>query len=116
LTNSMCTKMPRKQTDFNKILLDSIDDALLTLGESARQSIYFHLEKKYHVPRDEIPVCLEEFQGALEKIFGIGASYLEILVMKNLYLKIGRPLNMDKNTEMEFVKYVAAAKQSFVDN
>jgi hypothetical protein len=105
--------MAGKQTDFNEILLGSIDDALLTLGESARQSIYFHLEKKYQVPRDEIPVCLEQFQVALEKIFGIGASYLEILVMKNLYLKIGCPLKMDKNKDMEFVKYVDAARKGF---
>ena len=105
--------MPSKPNEFNMILLDSIDEALLSLGDSARRSIYLHIEKNFFVARDEIPLELEHFQKALEKIFGVGARYIEILIMRNLFCKIGRPLTLGKNDQLEFIKYVEAAKRVF---
>jgi hypothetical protein len=105
--------MASKPDDFNLLLLDSIDEALLSLGESARQAIYFHIEKNFQVYREEIPVELERFQNALEKIFGVGARYIEILIMRNLCEKVDHSLELGKNERLEFIKYVAAAKQGF---
>ncbi len=106
--------MAANQQDFDEILINAIDDALLSLGTSARQSIYFHLKNNFNVDKEMIPQKLEVFQEGLEKIFGIGARFLEILIMKNLYTRLGRTLNMQKNDSLEFVKYVAAAKQNFI--
>jgi hypothetical protein len=105
-----------KAKDFDRLLLNSIDDALLSLGESARQSIYFHIENNFSVPRQDIPCNLEDFQLALEKIFGLGARFIEILIMKNLYQRINQPLTMENNDQMEFVKYTKAAKQTFISS
>jgi len=102
-----------KTRDFDKILLSSIDDALNSLGESVKQSIYFHIENKFCVARTEIPENIEEFQGGLEKIFGAGTQFIEILIMKNLHSRIGLPLKME-NEQLEFAKYVGAAKQGFL--
>ena len=106
--------MNTKQKDFDKLLLGSIDDALGSLGESAKQSVYHHIERNYKVPRNEIPANLQQFQEGLEKIFGIGATLIEILIMKNLYAKIGHSFNMEKNQQLEFIKYVNVARQSFL--
>ena len=102
-----------KSKDFGKLLLDSIDEALLSLGELALQSVYFHIEKNFAVKPEEIPGNLEHFQLALEKIFGIGSRFIEILIMKNLYAKIGRPLHIENNKHLEFIKYVEAARKNF---
>lgn len=102
-----------KETAFEKILLDAIDDALASLGESVRQAIYFHLEKKFKIAKSEIPNRVDDFAKGLEKIFGLGAHFIEILIMKNLYEKIGEPLEWEENKEFSFVGYVAAARQSF---
>jgi len=106
--------MASKPSDFDRLLLGSIDEALLSLGESARQSIYFHIEKNYCVNREAIPHYLEQFQTALEKIFGVGARFIEILIMRNLYSKVGLHLSLDKNEQLEFVRYVEAARKGFV--
>jgi hypothetical protein len=103
-----------KSRAFDELLLNAIDEALFSLGESAKQSIYFHIENKFSVSRDEIPENIEEFQTGLEKIFGAGARFIEILIMKNLYSKIGHPLIMKGSEQLEFVEYVDAAKQSFL--
>jgi hypothetical protein len=102
-----------KQSEFDKLLVSAIDDALGSLGESVKRSIYFHIENKFKVTRNEIPKNLEEFQGGLEKIFGAGALFIEIQIMKNLHRKIGLPLKMESEN-FEFVEYVGTAKKSFL--
>jgi hypothetical protein len=85
-----------KRNAFNELLLTAIDEALASLGESVKQSIYFHMESAFYIPRQDIPDNLDRFQEALEKIFGVGARFLEILIMKNLHAKIGQTLDMEK--------------------
>ncbi len=102
-----------KTREFDKLLVSAIDKALNSLGESVKQSIYFHIENNFKLTRDEIPENLVEFQGGLEKIFGAGAQYIEIMIMKNLHTKIGRPLKIE-NKQLEFVEYVDAAKEGFL--
>ncbi|MGC9345250.1 MAG: hypothetical protein ACP5ER_00450 [Candidatus Bathyarchaeales archaeon] len=99
---------------FEKLLLEAVDDALGSLGESAKQAIYFHLEDKFKIARNEIPRRVEDFADGLEKIFGLGSRFLEIIIMRKLYEKIGQPLEWNKNKELVFVEYIAAARRSFL--
>lgn len=105
----------KSSLDFDKLLLSAIDEALSSLGESVKQSIYFHIENKFSVSRSDIPENLDQFQGGLEKIFGTGARFIEILIMKNLHAKIGVPLMVKKSRHLEFIEYVDAAKQGFLN-
>jgi hypothetical protein len=56
-----------------------------------------------------------EFQQGLEKIFGAGARFIEILIMKDLHSKIGLPLEIN-NLELEFIAYVNAARKAACQN
>ena len=102
-----------KTKSFDELLLRSIDEALASLGESARQAIYFHLESKFKIAKQNIPTHLEEFAEGLEKIFGVGAKYIEILIMKQMYKTVGQPLDWNEDKELVFVDYVNAAEKSF---
>lgn len=102
------------KSDFNKILLEAVDDALSELGDSARQSIYFHLRTRYKIAKNDIPRNVDDFEDGLEKIFGSGARFLEILIMKRLHKKIGYPLKWNYKKELVFIDYVVAAKRSFL--
>lgn len=99
---------------FERLMLESVDNALASLGDSAREAIYFHLEDKFNIEKNEIPQRVEDFAEGLEKIFGIGAQFLEILIMKNLYERVGQSLEWNKSRELIFTEYVAAAKRSFL--
>jgi hypothetical protein len=78
----------RKELEFNKILLEAIDEALLSLGELAKTSLYLHLKNDFALPRHQIPVRIVDFVDALERIFGQAALHLQILIMKCLNEKV----------------------------
>ena len=102
---------------FHKLLLEAVDSALSSLGDSARQSVYFHLEKKFDITRDEIPGRVEDFDHGLERIFGTGTRFLEVLIMKKLYEEIGskgKILKLDQRNEFRFVDYVRAAERTYL--
>jgi len=106
--------LEKRGASFDNLLTEAIDNALLSLGDSAKQAIYFHLGEKSKITKREIPNHLEKFKGGLEEIFGeTGATYLEILIMKKLYERIGEPLKYNESKELAFVDYVSAAKQSY---
>jgi hypothetical protein len=102
--------------DFHKLFLQAVDGAFSSLGDSARQSIYFHLETRFRMPRDEIPDRLKDFENGLEKIFGAGTKFLEILIMKRLYEMMEpkrRIMKWNDDKEFKFIDYVKATEQSF---
>ena len=104
-----------KEKAFHKLLLEAVDSALSSLGDSARQSVYFHLEKKFDITRDEIPGRIGDFDHGLERIFGAGTRFLEVLIMKNLYEEMGstgKILKMEQGEEFRFVDYVKAARRT----
>lgn len=105
--------MVKQKKTFENLLTEAVDEALLSLGESSRQSIYFHIENKFEITKKDIPYRLTDFTHGLEQIFGLGAQFIEILIMKSLFEKIGQPLEWNQKKELGFVEYIEAAKQSF---
>ncbi len=118
-------KMKRKmsnsehQKKFSSILLESIDEAFLTLGEKTRSSIYFYLETKFLISRQDIPERVNDFSVALERIFGLGAQQLEILIMKCLNEKINCAYNWVGPKwlvpDLTFTKYIKLLELWSVD-
>jgi len=101
--------------DFDKLLLEAIDEGLSSLGESSKQAIYSRLEQNFNIDKKEIPYRIKDFAGAIEKIFGLGGNVIEITIMERLYEKVGRDIRWRGSEDLTFTKYVAALKQSFLE-
>jgi hypothetical protein len=99
--------------DFERLLLDAIDEGLSSLGESSKQTIYYHLERSFNLRREDIPTRIIAFTQAIENIFGVGANFVEILIMKKLYEKIGGILIWNESERFGFMEYLAKAKRAF---
>jgi hypothetical protein len=97
--------------NFEKKLLDAIDEGFSWLGESEKQTIYFHLETEYKIRKQDIPPRIEDFTEALENVFGLGAKLLEIKIMENLFNKT-RHLQPQFHTQesLEFTTYIKSAR------
>lgn len=101
--------------DFEKLLLEAVDEGLSWLGESSKRAIYFYLETSFNIKRREVPCRIEDFATAIEKIFGSGAKIIEIHIMKHLHEKAGQVSEWNQEQEdVVFTDYVAAARQSFL--
>jgi hypothetical protein len=102
---------------FNKILMEAIDDALSSLGEPVKESIYYNLEKMFNIKRYDIPCRIDEFCDALERIFGLGAKPLQIMFMKHVHDRVGIVCRWDLPKwvvpDLTFKQYVTLMKQNF---
>jgi len=103
------------QQNFDKLLIQAIDESLSSLGEPVKNGIYSKLNQCIGITVNEIPDQIEEFSGLLHRIFGLGASRLEGLFIKKINQKAGIeiesqqyewPLSKWVNTDMTFVEYV----------
>jgi hypothetical protein len=105
------------KTEFEKVLLEAIDEGLSLLGESSKQAFYIHLEKTFKMNRQNIPSRIEDFTDAIEKLFGAGAKILEIHIMKCLFKKVGYNFkHYSKQKNLTFMEYIAAVKLEKEDN
>jgi len=101
---------------FEKLLLEAIDEGLSSLCSSSKQAVYSLLENMFNISRRDIPYKIEKFADALEKIFGLGAKPIEILIIRRLNEKVGGVIEYpQKLKELLFIEYVAAARQSFLN-
>ena len=101
------------EQQFDGLLLEAIDKALSSLGNSIMHTIYFHLEKSFFIKRDEIPYRLGAFTQAIENIFGVGADVLEILIANKLYEEIGEVFDRNESGRFSFMECATAAKNCF---
>ncbi len=105
--------MPKR--DFEKLLIEAVDEGLSSLGQSSKKAIYFHLKESFNIKKEEIPFRISIFADAIEKIFGGGACFLEILIMKRLHEKVGGNFELRESTDFAFTEYIAAAKRNVME-
>ncbi|MCW4010470.1 MAG: hypothetical protein NWF05_07605 [Candidatus Bathyarchaeota archaeon] len=75
--------------DYNKLLFESIDEGLSTLGEPSKSALYDALDRSFNLKKTDIIFRTGDFYNALNRIFGSGAVHLQRLFMKNFSEKTG---------------------------
>ena len=116
----MVTEPTVDTSKFDTVLLEAIDETLSVYGEGTKSAFFAHLEKSLNILKREIPVRIDEFSKALEDLFGQGARYMEILVLKNLHSKLGvawevKAANPWVLADFTFREYVSFVKKYFED-
>ena len=82
------TEKTNPTEQFNEFLITSIDESLSLLGEPVKNEFYLELELKFNIKKHDIPQKLKEFSDILHKVFGLGASRLEVKFLRKLDSKI----------------------------
>jgi hypothetical protein len=77
----------------DQLIIEVIEKALSSLGESPKKAVWYCLEKNFKVYRADLPRNIVDFEEALQKIFGLGYSFLETLFRN--YLTEATALNFD---------------------
>jgi hypothetical protein len=100
----------------SSVLLQAIDEGLLVLGERVRYAIYYHIESKSHLRRQEIPFRVQAFHEALQDIFGAGSEVIEKLIARSLYRKIGLSFKAHRNwTLVDYIEDAKTARLGLVE-
>lgn len=107
----MTTGTPKTTEEFRLAVLGAVDEAFLVLGVTVRDSVYYHLEKKGKVRREEIPDRVEAFHEALEDLLGAGAKVVEKLIAKHLYERLS--LAMHEREDWTIVEYIGEARRHY---
>lgn len=111
-----------KRRKFDEALVEAIDEALSSLGDPIKNTIYFKLEDSFKIPKDDIPVHIDVFTDFLYTIFGLGASCLEIECMRNLHSKINVNIQVTEEEgsmsrwitdDVTFEDYVFSARNNY---
>ncbi len=112
-------------SEFDDILLETIDETLTSLGEPVKNAVYFHLKTNFSITKNEIPKKINDFSDIIHKLFGSGAGRFEIKVMNTLHSKIDvnvkwpkikAPLSKWIITDMTFIEYVNSMRQNYEAN
>lgn len=107
---------------FRELLIEAIDEALCSLGEPVKNTIYQHLNDDFKITKNNIPERMEEFSELLHKVFGLGASRLEVRFIKNLDAKVNAAESKKDSElgaskwivmEMSFTQYVSKVQKEF---
>jgi hypothetical protein len=100
---------PQSNHSYQELVLDAVDETFSTLGKTAKQIIYFHLEKTFKICKQEIPYKIEKFTKAIDEIIGPGAKLLEIEIIEKLYKRIGQDFKYHpKQKDLAFAEYLEA--------
>jgi len=99
--------MANYDREFKSLLLGAIDEALNMLGETSKEAIFFFIEEKFGLKKEEIPRNMEEFSNALRMIFGdVGCYFIEEQILNRLYARLG--LVYSRRPEKKFSECIKA--------
>jgi len=114
-----CTmQLPKNRKNPNNSLLETtittaVDDSLSSFGESFKQVIYFQLENTFHIKKQEIPQRIDEFTAAIEDMFGIGATLIEMKILKALHDQVPSFVHFPRGDDLVFADYVKNLRYFF---
>jgi hypothetical protein len=98
---------------FEKTFSKVVDEVFLALGAGVRDTIYYHLEKKFQLGREEFYDKIEVFHEALEDMLGEGGRIVEHSIAKSLSRRFGLEFEVHENwTLPEHVKDVKRRLES----
>jgi hypothetical protein len=103
-----------REETFDQLLLEIVDETLSCLGKPIRELIYFHLENRFNLRKDEIPHRLSDCASALELLLGFGASILEDRIMRRLHAKTCCTIKRSAPEHVEFPVYVEMLRTNFL--
>jgi hypothetical protein len=109
---SLRTLNPRKypNSDASRIaterVLNAIDSALAVYGSGVAQVIYFQLETRYGIRKEQIPQRPDDFVEMLDGFFGRGAGMVKETILRELEKSSG-------TAEISKVQLSVALRQVF---
>ncbi|RLF09473.1 MAG: hypothetical protein DRJ69_04565 [Thermoprotei archaeon] len=99
------------EDELNSLILEAIEEALQKLTSSVRHVTLYYAEKKFNLPKEEIPKKPERFEEVLRHIYGSAANYVVAVINDNIFSKLGLT---PKKRHTSLKEAIAKAKMQWV--
>ena len=99
------------KNNFEKLLIEVVDEGLSSLGDSGKEAFYFCLRSCFSIEKHRIPYNIEAFAKALEEIFGVGAKLIEIKIIEALHQRVNQFKYFPNQGDLVFTEYLAALRR-----
>lgn len=106
-------KRSPENSQLEMVIMAAVDDSLSSFGDSFKQVVYFQLEQNFHIQPNEIPRRIDEFATAIEEMFGIGATLIEMRILKALHNKVPDFVHFPRGEDLVFTDYVKNLRFAF---
>jgi len=108
-------KINKRTKRLDYLLLDVVDETMKQVfRKTGTTVIYDFLENNSHLRRGEIAEKPEVFSAGLERLMVSAARVIEILILKNLYRRLG--LAFEEKEGYEFSDYVKELRKFLNSN
>jgi hypothetical protein len=105
-------KISKRTGRLDDSLLSVVDETLMQVfREAGAKVIYDFLANNCHLKHEEIAEKPEVFSAGLERLMVSGAPVIEILILKNLYSKLG--LEFKEEEGYGFSDYIRELRKMF---
>jgi hypothetical protein len=101
-------KQKPQQSDFEKTIIQAVDESFSLLGKHGKQAIYNHLENAFNIKKQDIPSKIEDFTHAIEQTFGGAARLIEMKIIQSLHDRVQDFTYFPKKRDIIFTEYVAS--------
>jgi len=75
--------------DLDRLILEAVDEGLARLGPSVKHVTMFYAEKKFGLPREEIPKRIDRFEQVLKEMYDVAAEHIAASIIEALSKKLG---------------------------
>jgi hypothetical protein len=79
----------KKEKSFDEAFSAAVDEAFSSLGDSAKQAVYWYVTRKPGLQKEKFAANIEAFAAALEAFFRSGSSVIETMILQNLSSRTG---------------------------
>jgi len=94
----------KSKKNFEELFMEAVNEGLDVLGKGGKEMVFYNLEMRCSIKREEVQKKPEALVAELRKIFGAGSSVLEKLIIRKLYLKVG--LKYEDKKDYTFLDYL----------
>jgi hypothetical protein len=91
---------------FDEAFSEAVDEAFSSLGDSAKQAVYWYVTTNHGLQKKDLASRIEDFAAALEAFFGSGSSVIEIMILEKLSSRTGAAL-----TGEDYARFVETVKR-----
>jgi len=83
--------LKRRQSEFNTVLVQAVQEGLDSIGPSISDAVLFHLQRIEAISSNRSLLDPEAFDDGLNRLFGYGAKIIEKRILEVLYGKLEAP-------------------------